>query len=75
MGTELAGKFLKNDFFLTETYFFDLGIEFLVKKYPISTQDRSKSSLERPIQAQFHFLLDFSCKKSTQISSGLASPY
>ena len=75
MGSELTGKMLKNEFFPTETYFFDLGIEFLVKKYFISTQDRSKGSLERPIQAQFHFLLDFSRIFALQFSSGIASAY
>ena len=68
MGSELTGKFLQNDFFLLQTYFFDLKIEFLIKFWSISTLDRSKSSLERPKQAQFHFLIDFSRIFSLQIS-------
>ena len=75
MGSELTGKSLQNDFFLSATYFFDFGIEFYIQNGAISTLDRSKSSVERPKQAKSVIFLDFSRKKSIQISSGLASPY
>ena len=68
MGSELTGKFLQNDFFLLQTYFFDFKIEFLIKFWSRSTLDRPKSSMERPKQPQFHFLLDFSRIFSLQIS-------
>ena len=41
----------------------------------ISTQNRSKSSVERPKQAKSIILLDFSRILSTQISSGMARTY
>ena len=75
MGSELTGKSLKNDFFLSATYFFDFGIEFYIQNGAISIRDRSKSFVERPKQAKSVILLDFSRNKSIPISSGLASPY
>ena len=75
MGSELTGKSLKNDFFLSATYFFDFGIEFYIQNGAISTRDRSKSSVERPKQAKSVILLDFSRIFSTQISSGMARTY
>ena len=74
-GSELTGKFLQNVFFLSATYFFDFGIGFYIQNGKKSTLDRSESSVERPKQAKSVILLDFSRKKSIQISSGLASPY
>ena len=75
MGSELTGKFLQNDFFLSATYFFDFGIGNYIQNPEISIRFRSKSSVERPKQAKSVILLDFSRKNSIQISSGLASPY
>ena len=75
MGSELTGKFLQNDFFLSATYFFDFGIGNYIQNPEISIRFRSKSSVERPKQAKSVILLYFSHKNSIPISSGLASPY
>ena len=71
----LTGKFLQNHFFnrvWPETTIID---EFAIKNRIDSTSQTSKSSSERPKQAKNFTLLDLSCKKSTQISFGMASPY
>ena len=75
MGSELTGKFLQNNFFNRVWPETTIIAEFAIKNCIDSTPQTSKSSVERPKQAKSVILLDFSRKKSIQISSGLASPY
>ena len=75
MGSELTGKFLQNDFFNRVWPETTIIAEFAIKNCAGIIDQISISIFLDQIRARFTFFLDFSRKKSTQISSGLASPY
>ena len=68
-GSELTGKILRFGRFSLGTYFFEIGISFLLLFPEIWTNFRSKRSMERPKQAKSVILLDFSRIFAIQILS------
>ena len=62
MGSELTGKFLQNEFFNRVWRETTIIAEFAIKNCIDSISQTSKSSSERPKQAKFVILFDFSRK-------------
>ena len=75
LGSELTGKFLQNNFFNRVWPETTIIFEFAIKNWPGIIDQTSKMIFLDPIRARKPVFLDFSRKKSIQISSGLASPY